>query len=282
MIYLLYNPLANNSRGKSSADELIDKLGECEVRDLTAIGDDGVREIVTSIKDGDEIYLVGGDGTLQRFANVVYGMKLPPVYFCAAGTGNDFLNDRGDEVVDGKILVNPYIVDLPTVTVNGETRYFVNGIGFGIDGMCCEIADDIKTKSDKPINYTSIAIKQCLGGFKRRDAIVTVDGVTNEYKNIWICPSMNGKCYGGGMFVAPNQDRLNDKGTVTLVAASCRSRLRMLLTFPKIFTGAHVTAPIVHMFEGKEIHVKFSKPCALQIDGETVRNVTEYSVKGRG
>jgi hypothetical protein len=33
------------------------------------------------------------------------------------------------------------------------------------------------------------------------------------------------------------------------------------------------------MFKGKEVHVEFAKPCALQIDGETILNVTEYSVK---
>ena len=30
---------------------------------------------------------------------------------------------------------------------------------------------------------------------------------------------------------------------------------------------------------GKKVHVKFSRPCAAQIDGETVLNVTEYQAE---
>ena len=36
---------------------------------------------------------------------------------------------------------------------------------------------------------------------------------------------------------------------------------------------------MVKVFTGKEITVKFDRPCALQIDGETVLGVTEYKVK---
>ena len=35
---------------------------------------------------------------------------------------------------------------------------------------------------------------------------------------------------------------------------------------------------IVDIFTGNEITVRFSRPCAAQIDGETVLNVTEYKV----
>ena len=34
---------------------------------------------------------------------------------------------------------------------------------------------------------------------------------------------------------------------------------------------------LVSVFTGNEIKVKFSRPCAAQIDGETVLNVTEYT-----
>ena len=34
---------------------------------------------------------------------------------------------------------------------------------------------------------------------------------------------------------------------------------------------------IVQSFTGNEIRVRFSRPCAAQIDGETVLNVSEYT-----
>jgi diacylglycerol kinase family enzyme len=35
----------------------------------------------------------------------------------------------------------------------------------------------------------------------------------------------------------------------------------------------------ISIFTGKEITVKFESPRALQVDGETVLDVTEYTVK---
>lgn len=281
MNYCLFNPLANNKQGRVKVDELFSKLGRMNEVDVTKRSPEDLASFLNGLdKTNDKIYLVGGDGTLQRFANCTYGLELPPVIFCPAGIGNDFCNDLGkDLVVDGMVEVNKYLKNLPTVYVNDKSFRFINGVGYGIDGVCCEVADEQREKSDKPINYTSIAIKQCLFKFKRRNAEVTVDGVTKTYKNVWVCPTMNGRFYGGGMMVAPGQDRLNDKHTVTVVIAHGWSRLRMLMVFPKIFTGKHVTSPIVDIMEGKEVTVKFTKPCALQVDGETTKNVTSYTVK---
>lgn len=281
MKYCLFNPLANNHAGTAKKEEIIKKIGDAVEIDVTKKSEEEMRDFVKGLdKAEDTIYLVGGDGTLQKFANCVYGEDLPTVVFCPAGTGNDFCNDLGkDLVADGMVEVNKYIKRLPSVTINGKTCKFINGIGYGIDGVCCEVADEQRGKSDKPINYTAIAVKQCLYKFKRRSADVTVDGVTKHYKNVWICPTMNGKFYGGGMMVAPAQNRLNEKNTVTVVVAHTASRLRMLITFPGIFTGKHVNSPIVDIIEGKEVTVSFSRPCALQIDGETVRNVSSYTVK---
>jgi diacylglycerol kinase family enzyme len=51
------------------------------------------------------------------------------------------------------------------------------------------------------------------------------------------------------------------------------------MTFPSIFEGKHVEkTDMVKIMEGKKVHVKFSRPCAAQIDGDTVLNVTEYWV----
>lgn len=280
MKYLLFNPLSNNKRGREKVDELINKIGSVEEIDVTQKSNEELRTFCQGLDiENDVLYLVGGDGTLQNFANATYEISLPAVYFYAGGTGNDFCNDLDKETfTDGLVKINAYLQRLPVVHINGKQFRFINGVGYGIDGMCCEIADDQRLVSDKPINYTSIAINQLLFKYKRRDAEVTVDGVTKVFKNVWICPTMNGRFIGGGMMVAPAQDRLNEKRTVSVVIAHGWSRLRMLMVFPRIFKGTHVTSPIVDVLEGKEITVKFTKPCAIQVDGETTRNVTEYTV----
>ncbi len=81
------------------------------------------------------------------------------------------------------------------------------------------------------------------------------------------------------MMATPEQDRSNVDSKVSVMVMFKRSRLATLIAFPGIFKGEHVKkTKMVRIFQGNEVHVKFDRPCALQIDGETVLGVTEYSV----
>ena len=136
----------------------------------------------------------------------------------------------------------------------------------------------IKHKSKKKINYTAIALKGLLYGYKKVNAIVNVDGVINKYKNVWLAPAMKGRYFGGGMMVAPYQDRKD--GLVTSVVYFSKSKLKTLFIFPSIFKGKHTKyTKNVKMTKGKIIEVTFDRPTALQIDGEVVENVSSYVVE---
>ena len=90
---------------------------------------------------------------------------------------------------------------------------------------------------------------------------------------------MNGRYYGGGMNIAPDQNRIKNE-TLSVVVLHAKSKLKTLMVFPSIFKGEHVKHPeMVEILTGKEIKVEFDKPTALQIDGETVLGVTEYTAK---
>lgn len=276
--YLVYNPLANNNNGEKIAKEAVLFLKERfpNLEELSIIGLN-TKDFVSELKKDDNVVLVGGDGTLNHAVNELYNYDFPcDLYLYKAGTGNDFLKDvLGEESNERIIKINEYIKPLPRVIVNGKERRFINGIGYGIDGTACEVADKQRAKGKKKINYTSISIKLCLFGYKRPNAKVTVDGVTKEYKYVWLASAMNGKYYGGGMKVAPNQDRKSN--LLTSVIFHGRSRIKTLMAFPKIFTGEHVKkTKLVDVQTGKHIKVEFTKPTALQIDGETILGVTSY------
>ena len=165
--------------------------------------------------------------------------------------------------------------------MKGKTYRFLNGVGYGIDGYCCEVGDKIKATSTKPVNYTAIAIKGLLYAFKPVKATVCVDGKKYEYKKVWIAPTMNGRCYGGGMMPTPDQDRLGD-GQVSLMVLHGSSKLKTLIVFPSIFKGEHVKhTEMIEIIKGRDITVSFDRPCALQIDGETVLDVESYPVHAR-
>ena len=86
---------------------------------------------------------------------------------------------------------------------------------------------------------------------------------------------MKGRYCGGGMMLAPWQDRFS--GRLSVVLYMSRSKIRSLIKFPSIFDGKHVKyTKMVRVIEGRKVHVRFSEPCAVQIDGETILDVTEY------
>ncbi len=276
--YVLYNPHSNNGRGEAQARTLENKLSGESLYfvDMTSIG--SYAELVSGLEESDKVIVCGGDGTLNRFINDTAGLSfVNSVYYYPAGSGNDFAHDIGLSVDDEPACIDKYLVELPRVYVNGMERYFINGVGYGVDGYCCEVGDELRKKSDKPVNYTSIAIKGLLFHYKRANATVTVDGVTKEYKGVWIAPTMNGRFYGGGMMPTPAQDRLNSEGKLSLMLFHRSGKLRTLMIFPSIFKGEHIkNKKFVEVLEGKDITVKFDRPTALQIDGETVLGVTEY------
>ena len=281
MYYVLYNTLSANKQGLEYSRKLLGNAvpEDAKLVDVTSIGN--YADFWTSMDlENDTVILSGGDGTLNRFVNANAGLKLPKnLFYFASGSGNDFKKDVADGS-DDLIPLHKYIDDLPTVTVNGNTSYFVNGIGYGIDGYCCEEGDKIRATSDKPVDYTAIAIKGLLFHYKPTNAKVTVDGVTKEYKKVWIAPTMKGRYYGGGMLVTPKQDRFDPEGKVSFATLYNSSALKTLIVFPSIFKGEHVKhTKIVEIHSGHEITVEFDRPTALQIDGETVTAVSSYRAK---
>ena len=277
--YVLFNPHAGNNTGKASAEKLKEAYTEKELVfiDITEITD--YAQFMSSLESDDSIIICGGDGTLNRFANAIYDLNTDKeILYYAAGSGNDFLRDF--DGVDGSVpfRINEYICDLPVVTVNGKSYRFINGVGFGIDGYCCEVGDQLRAKNDgKPINYAGIAIKGLLFHYKPTSATITVDGVTHTYKKAWLAPTMSGRYYGGGMIPTPHQTRDERKEKISVSIIHDTGKLKTLMIFPSIFKGEHIKhVKKVDEFSGKNITVEFNRPVALQIDGETILNVTKY------
>ncbi|MBR4496411.1 MAG: polysaccharide pyruvyl transferase family protein [Acholeplasmatales bacterium] len=280
MKYLLINKKTHNENYReallSLEKFLSDGFNEIEVSN----DDFNYEEFMKKLEEKDEVIICGGDGTLNYFINHIDLDNIKNnIYLYPAGTGNDFLNDLNKKDTKEPILINEYLKNLPTVIINDELKMkFINGVGYGIDGYCCEVADNLRDKINKPVNYSSIAIKGLLFHFKKRIANIKIDDNNYQFKNVWLVPTMKGRFYGGGMMIAPNQDRLKDED-LSVVVYKTKSKLKALMVFPSIFKGEHIKKKkVVKIFKGKNIEVSFNIPCALQVDGETILNVKKYKV----
>lgn len=283
MFYAIFNPYSNNNKGEESARLLDNCSLDREIKYVNITEIESYEKFFAGLESDDAVILCGGDGTLNRFVNDTLGLDIKhEIYYFGCGTGNDFLHDIAEKPYNHPILINKYLDNLPVVTVKGRNYSFLNNVGFGIDGYCCEVGDDMRAQGKENINYAGIAIKGLLGGFKPVNAEVTIDGQTTVFKKAWLCPTMKGRYYGGGMMPTPGQDRLNPEETLSVMLFYGKGKLKTLMAFPSIFQGEHVKhTDMVKIMTGQDITVKFNRPCALQIDGETIREVTEYHARSR-
>lgn len=266
MRYYIYNRLATNKKPRiESGAKLVGAIGLDYKKFFSELGPD------------DDVVIIGGDMSINHFIRKIHGQKVNNnVYVRAFGYGSDFVTDVDKKLKD-EVLLNPYINDLPVAIVKNHHRPFINGIGFGLDGYCCASADYIKAKSPAAkVNYTLIALKGLLFKFKPVHATVEVDGQKYEFDDVWLAATMKGRYFGGGMKIAPDQNRNTDEH-LTVIIYTVKSRIKALLSFSDVFKGTHVNnKELVKIFTGKKVHMKFSSVGDAEVDGDTVKKVDEY------
>lgn len=276
--YILHNPFAGTGAKPTALIEAMEASGKTvECLDITTVTDYAV--FFADLHEDDTVVLCGGDGTINRFVNDTEGLTIPcEILYAPGGTGNDFLRDLNREPSSEPFSLLPYIQNLPIVEIKGKRYRFLNNVGFGIDGYCCEVGDAQKlSHPGKPVNYSAIAIKGLLFHYKPTTATVIVDGKEYTYKKAWLAPAMKGRYYGGGMNATPAQDRMDPEGKLSVMLFYGKGRLATLMAFPSIFKGEHIKhKKMVAIHAGNEICVRFDSPRAVQIDGETILGVTEY------
>ena len=275
-VFVLYNPHAGKG-GKTIGEKLSAHIPaeEMILTDMTEIEDYNM--FFDVLDSCDRVIVCGGDGTLNRFVNDTDGIEFPcDIMYFAAGSGNDFLCDLGKSGDTPPISITEYIKNLPVATVNGKRYRFINGVGLGLDGYCCVEVARAKA-AGKRTTYIAVALRAFLKDYAPANAEITVDGVTRRFEKVWLVPTMKGRYFGGGVMAAPMQDRRSD--SVTLLLMHNAPRLLALLRFPSFMKGTHPKyKKIITILPGRSMTVKFDRPTDMQIDGEPLENVTEYTI----
>lgn len=278
--YILYNPCAG---GPEAVKALLDANEGAVAINICRIS--SYKTFFTGLDPNDLVILCGGDGTLNRFVNDIEGMEIQnKLYYYPTGTGNDFARDVGQKPFsEPTVCLNPYFEGLPRVTVKGQSGRFLNHVGFGVDGHCCQVGEKLreeKRKRPKALNYRKNAMTGLLFHYKPKSVTIVVDGRSYHYKKVWLASVMNGRFCGGGMMPTPNQERLRKDGKVSVLIFHNAGRFRALTLLPSIFRGRHLKhTKQMTVLEGKNIQVKLHEPVPLQIDGELWPEVTKFAVR---
>jgi len=210
------------------------------------------------------IVAVGGDGTVNEVANGVVGSDAA-LAVIPAGTGNDFIRMTGipsDHRQAVKLLTRAHerMIDLGRI---GTERYFVNGLGIGIDA---QVAQDVlkMQRMRGAAAYLYAAIKEV---FRFRAFSVNLKG--SDWTEKKTCISLgfaNGKYCGGGFKLAPLAKI--DDGKIDIAAIGDFAKFERLIRLPQARKGEHLKLSRVSYHQDVKVSVSSQAKLIAHVDGE--------------
>ena len=210
-----------------------------------------------------EIWIIGGDGTLNYFINHYPDVSLPIAVF-KGGSGNDFhwmlYRDLSTEQQIEKVLNgSPTAIDLGIC--NGQ--YFLNGVGIGFDGA---IVKDLlgKKKVAGKASYLLSILKHVVG-YGEKPCAIELGGLTFS-QSCFMISVANGQRYGGGFKVAPKASLSDGLLDVSIVGKI--PPLMRLKYLPVIEKGEHLALPFIKYHQAEAL--RFTSPVFwhAHMDGE--------------
>ena len=210
------------------------------------------------------IAAMGGDGTVNEVSNGLLGADVT-LGVIPAGTGNDFVRMMGipsDPLAALDVLTHgaERTVDVGRVAAD---RYFVNGLGIGIDAKVARDVLAMERLRGAPA-YLYAAVKEVFR-FPAFDVRIQSPGWEASVN----CLSLgiaNGKYCGGGFMLAPRA--VIDDGLIDVAAIGDFPKLERLFRLPQARAGKHLDLPQVRYHQAAEATVSSEAQLIAHMDGE--------------
>lgn len=229
----------------------------------------------SALDGASAVIAAGGDGTIHEVANGLLkaaeeGVPMPAMGVLPIGTGNDFakLVDRSTSrdvaygaVAGGRIRR----VDAGLVSWDGESEFFVNAMGTGID---VEVVRQIERypRLRGTIGYL-LGLLRAVIGFRPVPLRVRADDLVIEEK-VMICAVGNSPCLGGGFHLFPGARP--DDGLLDLCLIGEVKLREVPQAIARILRGTHASLPMVKLMKVRSVEIEavHGDPLYFQLDGE--------------
>lgn len=269
MWLVVINPHAGHGRGAALASKVTSYLASKEIayRSVAAGSAAELTDHLSRELDRESflgVIAVGGDG----LAHLVLQQCVPrqiPFAIIPAGTGNDFVRTLGwsleniEPLLDRITTTEPTAIDLGNV----DSEWFGAILSTGFDSMVNERANSL-TWPKGPQRY-NVAIAMELPRFKPLSYEITCDGRTFAVEAMLVAIG-NGRSYGGGMNICP-QAKIDD-GLFDIVILEPVSTIEFIKTFPKVYSGSHLSHPAVKSMRAKKVSIQAN--AVAYADGERI------------
>ncbi len=260
-IAILVNPRAGNGKsidiGKWLQNQLTTKSIHCQ------IFHDDWPVILTDFSD---VWLIGGDGTINFFINQYSNCHLPITLF-KGGTGDDFAwKLYGEKTIaeqfETALQGTPKYIDAGKC----NERLFLNCVGVGFDGEIIRSMNAIRFLGGN-IGYLLAVLLKI---FSFKEYAFSVTSAEKEWNEpLLLLLIMNSSRAGGGFFVAPEAS-LTD-GLLNMILCKKLPIWKRLRYLPVIKKGKHLHLPFVTECLGQSFSIGCEKEMFVQIDGELMK-----------
>ncbi len=214
-----------------------------------------------------DVWIVGGDGTLNYFINKCPDIKLPLTIF-RGGSGNDvhwllYGNKNWLEQLEVALMSSPKPIDAGRC----NEKLFINGVGIGFEGA---VAENVAGKKKKP-GKTSfmIAVLKKIFFYQSKNYSIQSEETNANGKYLMISVS-NGRRAGGGFHIAPVAEA--DDGWLDVITIKAISPLLRLRWLPVIEKGKHLNLSFISHFKTKKIIIESRQLIQAHLDGEIYHN----------
>ena len=211
-----------------------------------------------------DVFIVGGDGTLNYFINHYPDIKLPLVIF-NGGTGNDvhwllYGKKSFQEQFELALTNAPKPIDGGRC----NERLFINGVGIGFEGAVAQSLSGKKKKTGK--TSFLIAVLKKIFFYRSKKYKISSEGMPYPEQRQLMISITNGRRAGGGFHIAPVAAA--DDGLLDVIMIKAITPFLRLRWLPVIEKGKHLHLSFVKHFQTKKIIVESDQPIQSHLDGE--------------
>ena len=269
----IINPIAGKGKGIEFKEKIegifkdLDLEYEIIITEESGYATRKVKELTS--KEKCRVYSIGGDGTLNEVLNGMVGSD-SQLAVIPAGSGNDFARTLYKDISFDNILQELIYGEEKTIDVAKlNERYYLNISSVGFDANVVNNARKYKKYKfiSGPMAY-AIGLINSLITFKSMKLKFEVDGKEINTE-MYLIAVANGKCYGGGISIAPNAEI--EDGFLDVYAIRKPKVHRLIRFLPKVIKGKDIRdIDEVTYIKCKNISVKANEDITANIDGEIV------------
>ena len=271
------NPAAGGGRCGELASAALDRVRQVGL-EVEAIETSQPREAVAIVRKayarGVRSFLsVGGDGTAFEIVNGLFPEAetrgRPTLGFLPLGTGNSFLRDfttRGFEhTIEALRDRRRRRCDIIRLRHHGDDIYFLNLLSLGFAADVGEVTNR-RFKHRGELGYVLGVLARLFDLNHQSFPHRLGDDVNWDRRESLFLSFSNSKFTGGKMMIAPDANPCD--GKIEYVRWGPVGRLRLLWTFPRLFSGTHIRHPRASRKSIERVEFDLESPVNAMVDGE--------------